>query len=121
MPDRDAMIAAVKTHCRASSEGDFDAWVQIWADDAVVEDPVGTPPHRGIETLRTTFWARSRNAAPHLTLTEDVIVCGNEALAIMSVEIGPADNRRRLSPVIDHFTFDEHAKVTGMRAFFNYG
>jgi steroid delta-isomerase len=120
MPDRDAMIAAVETHCRASTEGDFDAWVKIWADDAVVEDPVGAPPHRGIEAIRTTFWGMSRNAAPKLELTEDVIVCGNEALAIMKVEVGPPDNRRKLGPVVDHFTFDEDAKITGMRAFFKY-
>lgn len=120
MADRDTMIAAVQTHCRAQTEGDYDAWIAIWTDDAVVEDPVGAPPHRGIETLGTTFWAMSRNAAPRLTLNEDVIVCGHEAIAIMTAEVGPADNRRTLSPVIDHFTFDEAGKVTGMRAFFNY-
>ncbi|MBW8754501.1 MAG: nuclear transport factor 2 family protein [Sphingomonadales bacterium] len=120
MPDRDAMIAAVQTHCRASTEGDLDAWVKIWADQAVVEDPVGSPPHRGIEALRTTFWAMSRNAAPRLTLSEEVIVCGNEAIAIMTAEVGPPDNRRTLSPVVDHFTFDDDARIVGMRAFFNY-
>jgi steroid Delta-isomerase len=120
MAERDAMIAAVHTHCRAQSEGDFDAWIAIWADDAVVEDPVGAPPHRGIEALRTTFWAMGRNASPRLTLLEDVVVCGNEAIAIMSAEVGPEGNRRTLSPVIDHFTFDRAGKVVGMRAFFNY-
>jgi steroid delta-isomerase len=120
MPDRDAMIAAVKTHCRASTERDFDAWVKIWADDAVVEDPIGATPHRGIEALRTTFWAMSRSAMPRLTLTEEVIVCGNEAVAIMEVEVGPADSRRKLAPVVDHFTFDDDAKIVAMRAFFNY-
>jgi hypothetical protein len=120
MPDRDAMIAAVNTHCRASTEGDFAAWEKIWAESAIVEDPVGAPPHYGIEAIRSTFWTMSRKAAAHLTLTEDVIVCGNEAIAIMAVELGPADNRRKLAPVVDHFTFDEAAKITGMRAFFKY-
>lgn len=121
MPDRDAMIAAVMTHLRASSEGDFAAWARIWADDVVVEDPVGAGNvHRGIEALRTTFWAMSQNAAPRLTLNEDVIVCGNEAVAIMTAEVGPPDNRRTLSPVIDHFTFDEAGKITAMRAFMHY-
>jgi steroid delta-isomerase len=120
MPDRERMIEAVQTHCRASTEGNFDEWVKIWADGVVVEDPVGAPPHRGIEAVRTTFWSMSRNAAPRLTLIEDVIVCGNEAIAIMEVEVGPADNRRRLAPVVDHFTFDENEKITGMRAFFKY-
>lgn len=121
MPDKDAMIAAVKTHLRASTEGDFEAWEKIWADDAVVEDPVGSPPHRGIAAIRTNFWAMSQNAAPRLTLDADVIVCGHEAIVIMSAEVGPADNRLTLSPIVDHFTFDENSKIVGMRAFFNYG
>lgn len=120
MPDRDKMIEAVKTHCRGVSEGDFDAWVKIWADDVVIEDPVGSPPHRGIETVRTKFWAMAQNAKPSMTLTQDVIVCGNEALAILSTEVGPEGNRRTLSPIVDHFTFDDAGKITGMRAFFNY-
>ena len=70
--------------------------------------------------MRTTFWAMSRGAAPRLTLNEAVIVAGSEAIAIMTAEVGPADNRRTLSPIVDHFTFDEDSKIVGMRAFFNY-
>jgi steroid delta-isomerase len=120
MPDRDKMIEAVKTHCRGVSEGDFDAWVKIWADNVVIEDPVGAPPHRGIEAVRTTFWTMAQNAAPRMTLTDDVIVCGNEAIVILSTEVGPVENRRTLSPIVDHFIFDENAKIVGMRAYFNY-
>jgi steroid delta-isomerase len=114
------MIEAVKTHCRGVSEGDFDAWVKIWADDVVIEDPVGAPPLRGIEDVRTKFWAMAQNAAPRMTLTDDVIVCGKEAIVLLSTEVGPPDNRRTLSPIVDHFTFNDDGKIVGMRAFFNY-
>ncbi|MGE3690300.1 MAG: nuclear transport factor 2 family protein [Novosphingobium sp.] len=120
MPDKDAMIAAAKTHLRATSEGNREEWLAIWADDAEIEDPVGAPPHRGIAEIGDKFWAMSRNAAPKLTLLEDVIVCGNEAIAIMQAEVGPADNRRTLKPVVDHFTFNDVGKILKMRAFFTY-
>ena len=120
MPDKETMIAAVKTHCRATSEANRDEWLAIWAEDAEVEDPVGAPLHRGIGAIGTTFWAMSRNAAPRLTLLEDVIVCGNEAIAIMQAEVGPEGNRRVLKPVVDHFTFDAAGKISKMRAFFTY-
>jgi steroid delta-isomerase len=120
MPDRDAMIAAVKTHCRGVSDGTFDEWVRIWADDVVIEDPVGSTPYRGIEAVRTTFWTTVQNAAPRMTLKEDVLVCGKEAIAVMSVVVGPEGNQRTLSPVVDHFTFDDAGKITSMRAFMNY-
>ena len=121
MPDRDTMIAAVKTHIRGESEGDKAAWVQIFADDVVIEDPVGSGAiYRGIETVSTTFWDQAQRAGAKLELLEDVIVCGNEAMAILKAEVGPPDGRRTLSPIVDHFTFDEQGKVTRMRAFFAY-
>ncbi len=120
MSDRKAMVAAVNTHLRATTEGNREEWLAIWADDAEVEDPVGSPPHRGIEAIGGPFWAMSRNAAPKLTLLEEVIVCGNEAIAIMQAEVGPESSRITLKPVVDHFTFDDAGKITRMRAFFTY-
>lgn len=120
MADREAMVAAVKTHLSATSSGNRDEWIEIWAEDAAVEDPVGAPPHKGIEAIGGTFWGMSRNAAPKLTLLEDVIVCGNEAIAIMQAEVGPEGGRITLKPVVDHFTFNEAGKVLKMRAFFKY-
>lgn len=120
MAEREAMIAAVHTHLRATTEGNRDEWLAIWAENAAVEDPVGYGRIEGFDAIRDVFWPRSRNAAPRLTLLEDVIVCGNEAIAIMSAEVGPEGQRRLLKPVVDHFVFDEAGKVAGMRAFFAF-
>ena len=119
--DRERMIAAVETHCRASSEGDKEAWMKIFADDVVIEDPAGSGAiYRGIEAVSTAFWERSQGAKPRLQLTEEVIVSGKEAIAILSAEVGPENDRRKLAPIVDHFIFNEAGKVTSMRAFFNY-
>jgi ketosteroid isomerase-like protein len=119
--DRDRMVAAVKTHCRASWEGDKESWVKLFADDVVIEDPVGSGAiYRGIEAASTTFWERSKRAKPRLQLTEEIIVCGKEAVAILAAEVGPDDARRRIAPIVDHFTFDDDGRIIGMRAFFNY-
>ena len=121
MPDRETMIAAVKTHIRGESEGDKQAWVKIFADDIVIEDPVGSGGiYRGIAVVGTTFWDQAQRANAKLQLLEDVIVCGNEAVAILKAEIGPAGARRTLSPIVGHFTFNEAGKVAGLRAFFDY-
>ena len=121
MPDRETMIAAVKTHIRGESEGDKEAWVKIFADDIVIEDPVGSGGiYRGIEVVSTTFWDQAQRAGAKLKQLEDVIVCGNEAIAIIEAEIGPADGRRTISPIVGHFTFNEAGKVSQMRAFFDY-
>ncbi len=121
MPDRETMIAAVKMHIHGESTGDREGWLKIFAEDIVIEDPVGSGGiYRGIAVVGTTFWGQAQRAGAKLQLLEDVIVCGNEAVAILKAEIGPADSRRTLSPIIGHFTFNEAGKVAGLRAFFDY-
>ena len=120
MPDRETMIAAVKCHASEVGTGDQAKWLAIWADDAEIEDPVGAPVLKGIEALRTTFWDQASRAAPRLTLDHDVIIAGNEAMAVMSVELGHEGAKHRMCPVVDLFTFNEAGKITSMRAFFNY-
>jgi ketosteroid isomerase-like protein len=49
MPDPAAMTAAVHAYVAALNAGDLDAIVALYADDASVEDPVGStsPPLQG--------------------------------------------------------------------------
>ena len=56
MGERQMKVAAIETHCRTLTDQDKEGWLSIWADDAVLEDPVGVDTFRGIDTLRTTFW-----------------------------------------------------------------
>jgi hypothetical protein len=111
------MIEAVRTHCRASTTGDFDPWMKIWADDVEVEDPVGAPPHRGIEAVRTTFWAC--RATPPATDADRR--CNRLR------QRGDRDHDRSKSaqptaaghwqPVVDHFIFDGEREDHGHAAF----
>lgn len=121
MADKDAMIAAVKTHCRAESEGDRDAWVALFADDAMIEDPVGSGNiHRGIEAIANVFWERAQSHKPQVQLLEKPIACGSEVIALIKAEIGPEGARQTYAPIVAHFVFDDHAKVESLRAFFEY-
>ncbi len=49
MPDADHMIAAIETYCRAETVKDRDAWLALFADDVVHEDPVGVAVRAGID------------------------------------------------------------------------
>jgi ketosteroid isomerase-like protein len=57
-PARDASLASM----RAVEAGDRDAWLALFAPDAVVEDPIGTSPfdpeglgHRGAEAIAAFY------------------------------------------------------------------
>jgi steroid delta-isomerase len=120
MPNRDAMIAAIETHCRALSAGDKAGWLSIWADDAVLEDPVGVDTFRGVEALATAFWPIVASISPlRIWLKEEVIVCGNEAIAILEADV-TRDGAARVAPIVDHFIFNSDGKIASMRAFWKY-
>ena len=121
MPSREHIVEAVHTHCRAENDLDKAAWLALFADDAVVEDPVGLSTTRGIEALATTFWASVEAARPKLELLQEVIVCGDEAVAVLSAEIDMDGQRQVVAPIAVHFVYDEAGKVRQLRAFMNYG
>lgn len=121
MPDREHIVAAINTHCRAESALDKETWMALFADDIVVEDPVGVNTTRGIEALGTDFWASVERAEPKLELLEEIIVCGNEAIAILSAEINHDGGRMMLKPIVVNFVYNEAGKVRQLRSFMNYG
>ena len=73
MPDPAAMTAAVHAYVAALNAGDLDAIVALYADDASVEDPVGSTPLVGTEAIRA-FYARSTAIALQVTLDGEVRV-----------------------------------------------
>jgi SnoaL-like domain len=120
MTDRAAIIAAIETYCRVQSEKDRDGWAALFAEDVFHEDPVGIHQQtRGKVHVVGPFWASIVRNEVKIWLTDKIIVCGNEALAIMTCEIGPADNRRRLTPVVDLFVFADDGRIASVRGFYN--
>lgn len=117
--ERAAIVAAVETYCRAQSTKDRKTWAALFAEDIFHEDPVGVHQARGKHHVVGPFWDHIVRNDVSIWLTSDVIVCGNEALAIMACDIGPADKRRRLTPVVDQFVFDEDGRIVSLRGFYN--
>lgn len=113
------MIEAIRSYCRAETEGDKEAFMTLFADKVLHEDPVGVAVRHdraGLEEL----WGMAQAGNVELWLTDDVIVCGNEAIALMRCRTGPAGDRTERGPIVDHFTFDDAGKITSVRAFYNY-
>jgi len=119
MPDPAAMTAAVHAYVAALNAGDLDGIVALYADDASVEDPVGSKPLVGIEAIRA-FYARSTAIALQVTLDGEVRVAGNECAFPFSVSFVHEGRRTTIRP-IDTFRFDEAVRIVQMRAFFGPG
>ena len=119
MPDPAQMIAAVEAYVAAFETGDADAVAALYAEDCIVEDPIGSPLHRGREAVRA-FYAQSMATGAKLKLEGPVRVAGEYAAFPFSVHLNFDGSPKRID-VIDTFKFDETGKVVEMRAFWGPG
>ena len=98
------------------SKGDVDGIVELYADDATIEDPIGSELRKGRDAIRE-FYATTAGTI-EMKLTGPVRVAGHEAAAPLVVLMGPEGQQQALD-IIDVMTFDESGKVTSMRAFWS--
>jgi steroid delta-isomerase len=110
---------------------DPDAIASIYAEDATVEDPVGTPPKKGKDEIIAFYKSAVKNKAK-LKQTGETRVVGNEAafaftvivtmtvVTDKAVDVVLPEGGMEID-VIDTMKFDEDGKVTSMRAFWGPG
>lgn len=110
------MTGVVQRYVDALNASDLDAIVALYADDATVEDPVGSEPQRGIEAIRA-FYAKSLKLPLQVALQGAVRATVNEAAFAFSVSFEYKGRKTTISP-IDHFRFNGAGKVVSMRALF---
>ncbi|TXH55634.1 MAG: steroid delta-isomerase [Burkholderiaceae bacterium] len=108
--------AVVHAYVAALNAGDLEAIVALYADDASVEDPVGSAPHRGRQAIRA-FYARSVAVPLEVALEGPVRVAGRECAFPFSVSLVYESQRMTFRP-IDTFRFDEAGRIVQMRAYF---
>jgi len=115
----ETMEAAVHAYVRALNASDLDAIVALYAEDATVEDPVGTEPRRGRAAIRA-FYAGSVQLALQVELEGPVRAVADSAAFPFRVSFTMNGQRTTIHP-IDVFRFDEAGRVTEMRAYFGPG
>jgi steroid delta-isomerase len=115
MIDAAHMVATVEAYVAAFEQGSADAVAALYAENATVEDPIGSPIHHGREAVRA-FYAESMKTGAKLKLEGPVRVAGAYAVFPFSVNLHYEGSDKRID-VIDTFKFDDQGKVVEMRAF----
>ena len=121
MADADAIRSTIERYVARFSAGDREGWLDLWADGATMEDPVGTPPKVGRNEIGA-FWDESRQAADaiELRLSGPPIVVGDQVAFAFEVRTTIGGAAFTL-PVIDVMTFDDDARIASQRAFVDFG
>lgn len=116
MPDPARMETAVHDYVAAFDRNDPAAVAALFAENATVEDPVGTAPHVGREAI-LAFYTASMQTGAKLKLEGPIRLCGDYAAFPFSANI-TLDGKDLHVDVIDTFRFDQNDQITEMRAYF---
>lgn len=119
MPSIDEIKSAVTAYAAAHTRGDIDGIVALFADDAVIADPVDQPPHVGAEAVRA-FFAGTHEMADSLELTITGPIRAVDTFAAVPLRAVTAMGESKFGiDIIDVFTFNEDGKITDMKAYWS--
>jgi steroid delta-isomerase len=117
--DATVIRATVEAYCAAFTNGDRAAYVNLFAPDAWIEDPVGTPRREGHEAIGG-FFDESSGLADSIELRQTGPVCVAAGEAAFSLQARPSIGGTVFAvDIVDVMTFDDAGQITTMRAFWD--
>ena len=116
MPDETTMKAAMQAYVDHFNRSDAAALADLFADDATVEDPVGSPLKRGKAEI-AAFYKMAVATGARLELAAPIRAShGNAAAMAFNVRLNMPEGKAHIQ-VIDVMTFNEAGKFASMQAY----
>ena len=114
MPSAEQITGVVNRYISLVNSGTADELVELYADDATVEDPVGGEVHIGREAIRGFYSMipAGDNATELFTLR----ALGQEAAFYWALTVALGENRVRIE-IISTMTFNHDGKIASMKAY----
>lgn len=116
IPSADTVRATVTAYMAALESGSSTTIAALYADDATVEDPVGSEPKVGRKAI-TTFYSALDGTSQKTELLA-VKISGANAAFHFRVTTPVGGTTYEVEP-IDVMTFDGEGRITSMRAFWS--
>ena len=117
MPSTDHMKSAVQAYAAAHTAGDIDGIAALFAEDAVLADPVDQPAKVGRAAIRD-FFAGTHDGTQgfELAITGPIRAVGSWAAVPLRAVTQIGDSTFTVE-IIDVFTFDDDGSISEMRAY----
>ena len=116
MPSAEQITETVNRYISLVDNGTADDLVELYADDATVEDPVGGEVHIGRQAIRG-FYSAMEGVERQCELVT-LRVAGNEAAFHFQLTVTAGDSRMLIEP-IEVMVFDGDGKITAMKAYWS--
>ncbi|MGI9283860.1 MAG: nuclear transport factor 2 family protein [Pseudomonadales bacterium] len=121
-PARDAAIGSITCAQNKDREG----WLALWAEDGVIEDPVGPSPldpegkgHRGREAL-TNFYDTIIAPGDLRFCIRQTFACGDECANVGTITTRSSDGTVGRTELVMVYRVNEDGKVISLRAFWEF-
>ena len=114
-PTKQELLAAVDQSPAAVAAHDKDRWLSLFTPSAVVNDPVGSAPHRGPAQLSRFYDTFIAPNAVGFELDHD-IVCGNDVLRDLTIRIEMSDRVTLFVPAHLRYAMADDARIDGLYA-----
>jgi ketosteroid isomerase-like protein len=121
-PARDAAIESI----RCAVKGDREGWLSLWADDGVIEDPVGVSlldpegrGHRGIEAI-TAFYDKVIAPGDLRFQIRHSYACGNECANVGTITNRAENGVISRTELVMVYRIDDQGKIASLRAFWEF-
>lgn len=120
MPGKRLAREAFESYLERHAACDLEGVVSLFAADAVLEDPVGSPTHVGRAAIRDFFRAaHERNGILRVERVGRALVCGDEGAAHIRAAARSTDFDPELD-VLYTFAVDSAGAISSLRAFFEF-
>ena len=118
MPTPDQVKAVAEAYVTASNANDKATVLEQFAPDTVWFDPVGQPPHVGVEGV-AEFYDQTRALADRVEMKLlDLIVCGAEAAMILEIHATIGESVM-IMDCVETLEVNDSGKISGMKAFWD--
>ena len=120
-----AAITAHKNSIANAMAGDKEQWLAMFADDAIVHDPVGISPHdptgegfKGKKRI-AEFWdimigSANLNIVPHKRFP-----CGDNIVAVAMTATNEMGDLKTYIEMVVTYEVDEHGKIVCLKAYWD--
>jgi steroid delta-isomerase len=110
--------AIFSSYLARHASNDLDGVVGLFSNDAVLEDPVGSPPRRGQKAIRA-FYAEThhQNGPLEIELVGAPLIGGDELAAHVRARLTSRGDHPAVD-VIYLLHFDREGRIDSLRAFF---
>jgi steroid delta-isomerase len=116
MPSPEDNANTVKRYLELVSKAQPDEVAALYADDATLEDPVGSDVHIGRPAIRG-FYSSIENIKAE-TEVVTLRALGNEVAFLWTMTVHMGDVNMRME-IISVMTFDDEGKIASMKAYWD--